>query len=207
MATKIWAVRTSPGGRRSRPPWRRRNRRTACRRRHGSGAWSGRAGRANPGRDRRTGCSRNRRDERRGIPPTRATGSRRAASTRDAAAASREAAGDRAKAPAAARIEAVPALRPKAPRAAARPGLRGAPGGDNRRPPCGRCSNRRQSAASTIRRHAAVERRVFYAWAISPGASSLLSKRREGSPCQDHPTNAITTATRLAVLPRNRWPD
>ena len=71
---------------------------------HGSGAWSGRAGRANPGRDRRTGCSRNRRDERRGIPPTRATGSRRADSTRDAAAASREAAGDRAKAPAAARI-------------------------------------------------------------------------------------------------------
>ena len=93
------------------------------------------------------------------------------------------------------RTAAVPAPRPKAPRAAARPGLRGAPGGDNRRPPCGRCSNRRQSAASTIRRHAAVERRVFYAWAISPGASSLLSKRREGSPCQDHPTNAITAPT------------
>ena len=24
---------------------------------------------------------------------------------------------------------------------------------------------------------------------------------------QDHPTNAITTPIRLAVLPRNRWPD
>ena len=91
--------------------------------------------------------------------PQGATGSRRAASTRDAAAASREAAGDRPEAPAAARIAAVPAPRPKAPRAAARPGPRGAPGGDNLRPPCGRCSNRRQSAASTIRRHAAVERR------------------------------------------------
>ena len=65
------------------PPCARRSRRTAARRPDAPVAWSATAGLPSRGRVRTSGCSRNRRDGRPGIPPRAAAASRRDGAVRD----------------------------------------------------------------------------------------------------------------------------